>query len=61
MSTDPAVSDFAPGVRVVDTRILAVGPNLKPGDGAGVIDSTSRIVTPGFIDTHHPQFETGRR
>ncbi|HEX9347264.1 MAG TPA: twin-arginine translocation signal domain-containing protein, partial [Gemmatimonadales bacterium] len=58
MSMDPAVGDFAPGdVLVEGTKILAVGPNLKPGHGAGVIDATGRIVMPGFIDTHHHQFE----
>src|SRR5438132_5417092 len=50
MSMDPAVGDFAPGdVLVEGTKILAVGPNLKPGDGAGVIDATGRIVMPGFL------------
>src|SRR6266436_2987167 len=62
MSMDPAVGDFAPGdVLVEGTKILAVGPNLKPGHGAGVIDATGRIVMPGFIDTHHHQFETALR
>src|SRR2546422_3369326 len=62
MSMDPAVGDFAPGdVLVQGTKILAVGPNLKPGHGAGVIDATGRIVMPGFIDTHHHQFETALR
>src|SRR6185437_10427152 len=37
--------------------IIAVGPNLRAGDAA-VIDARGRIVMPGFIDTHHHQFET---
>ena len=41
-------------------KILAVGPNLHPGDAA-VIDARGRIVMPGFIDTHHHQFETALR
>jgi len=62
MSMDPDVGDFAPGdVLVEGTKILAVGPNLQPGAGAGVIDATGRIVMPGFIDTHHHQFETALR
>jgi 5-methylthioadenosine/S-adenosylhomocysteine deaminase len=62
MSMDPDVGDFAPGdVLVEGTKILAVGPNLKPGPGARVIDATGRIVMPGFIDTHHHQFETALR
>ena len=41
-------------------KILAVGPNLHAG-GAAVIDARGRIVMPGFIDTHHHQFETALR
>src|SRR5882672_8336152 len=58
MSMDPGVGDFAPGDVLVDgKKIIAVGPNLQ-ATGAGVIDATGRIVMPGFIDTHHHQFET---
>jgi 5-methylthioadenosine/S-adenosylhomocysteine deaminase len=62
MSMDPRVGDLAQGdVLVEGKKILAVGPNLKPGSGAGVINATGRIVMPGFIDTHHHQFETALR
>jgi cytosine/adenosine deaminase-related metal-dependent hydrolase len=44
-------------VLVEGKKILAVGPNLRAG-GAAVIDARGRIVMPGFIDTHHHQFET---
>src|SRR4029453_18122513 len=61
MSMDPAVGDFAQGdVLVEGKKIVAVGRNLHPG-GAGVIDARGRIVMPGFIDTHHHQFETALR
>jgi hypothetical protein len=45
MSMDPDVGDFV------------VGPNLR-ASGAAVIDARGRIVMPGFVDTHHHQFET---
>ena len=41
-------------------KIVAIGPNLQAGD-ADEIDARGRIVMPGFIDTHHHQFETALR
>jgi 5-methylthioadenosine/S-adenosylhomocysteine deaminase len=61
MSLDPKVGDFAQAdVLVEGKKILAVGPNLQAGNAA-VIDAAGRIVMPGFIDTHHHQFETALR
>jgi 5-methylthioadenosine/S-adenosylhomocysteine deaminase len=61
MSMDPSVGDFAKGDVLVEGRnIIAVGKNL-PVAGATQIDATGRIVMPGFIDTHHHQFETALR
>src|SRR5499427_47329 len=47
-------------VLIEGTKIVAVGPNLRAG-GAAEIDARGRIVMPGFIDTHHHQFETALR
>ena len=47
-------------VLVEGKKILAVGPNLPAGNAAE-IDATGRIVMPGFVDTHHHQFETALR
>jgi 5-methylthioadenosine/S-adenosylhomocysteine deaminase len=61
MSMDPKVGDFAQAdVLVEGKKILAVGPNLA-APGIPVIDARGRIVMPGFIDTHHHQFETALR
>jgi cytosine/adenosine deaminase-related metal-dependent hydrolase len=58
---DPAVGDFVQAdVLVEGKKILAVGPNLHAG-GAGEIDARGKIVMPGFVDTHHHQFETALR
>ena len=61
LSMDPNVGDFAGGdVLVSGKRIEAVGPNLEAGDAA-VVDASGMIVIPGFVDTHHHQFETALR
>jgi cytosine/adenosine deaminase-related metal-dependent hydrolase len=61
MSLDPNVGDFPQAdVLVEGKKIVAIGPNLHAGN-ATVIDARGRIVMPGFIDTHHHQFETALR
>src|SRR5580704_9535440 len=62
MSMDyPNVGDFAQAdVLVEGNKIVAVGPHIAAGT-ADVIDARGRIVMPGFIDTHHHQFETALR
>jgi cytosine/adenosine deaminase-related metal-dependent hydrolase len=61
MSMDKNVGDFPQAdVLIEGKRILAIGPNLAAG-GVPVIDARGRIVMPGFIDTHHHQFETALR
>src|SRR5262245_13925684 len=61
MSMDPQVGDFAQAdVLIEGKKIVAVAPKLK-ASGAAVIDAGGRIVMPGFIDTHHHQFETALR
>src|SRR5467141_1647831 len=64
MTMDPSMpnkGEFAQAdVLVEGKKILAVGPNLHAG-GAAEIDARGKIVMPGFIDTHHHQFETALR
>lgn len=61
LSMDPSVGDFVEGdVLVSGGKIEAVGARLDAGD-AEVIDATGMVVMPGFIDTHHHQFETALR
>ncbi|MEJ8572015.1 amidohydrolase family protein [Microbaculum marinum] len=61
LSMDPEVGDFENAdVLIEGSRIVAIGPNLDVGD-AEVIEAAGMIVMPGFIDTHHHQFETAIR
>lgn len=61
LSMDPAVGDFAAGdVLIEGHRIVEVAPSIEAGD-AQIIDAAGRVVMPGFIDTHHHQFETALR
>lgn len=61
LSMDAAVGDFAAAdVLVEGKKIVAVGRNIDAGD-AQVIDAAGMIVMPGFIDSHHHQFETALR
>ncbi len=60
LSLDPAVGDHAQAdVLIEGTKILAVGPNAgASASSAYVVDATGMIVMPGFVDTHHHQYET---
>ncbi len=61
LSMDAAVGNFAQGDVLIDgKRIVEVGPAIDAPDAA-VIDAAGKIVMPGFIDTHHHQFETALR
>ncbi|MCU0900223.1 MAG: amidohydrolase family protein [Cypionkella sp.] len=61
LSMDAAVGNFARGdVLIEGSKILAVAAQIDAGDAA-VIDAAGHVVMPGFIDTHHHQFETALR
>ena len=60
MTMDPHFGNFPQAdVLVQGKKILAVGPNLNAS--GPTIDASGAIVMPGFIDTHHHQFETALR
>src|SRR5262249_37906028 len=60
MSMDKDVGDFVQAdVLVEGKKIVAVGQNLSAS--GTVIDARDKIVMPGFVDTHHHQFETALR
>ena len=61
LSLDPRVGDFEKADVLIDgTKIAAIGPNVAAGN-AEVIDCAGAIIMPGFITTHHHQYETLQR
>ncbi|MGK3994133.1 amidohydrolase family protein [Sorangium sp. So ce1024] len=61
LSMDPSVGDFAQGdVLIQGSKIVAVGPHLV-APGAAVVNAAGTIVMPGFVDTHHHQYQTALR
>jgi cytosine/adenosine deaminase-related metal-dependent hydrolase len=61
MTMDPQMGDFVQADVLVEGKtIKEIGRNLHVW-GAGEIDARGKIVMPGFVDTHHHQFETALR
>ncbi len=61
LSLDPKVGDFERADVLIDGKTIArIGPDLSAAD-AEVIDCSGTIVMPGFITTHHHQYETLQR
>ena len=58
LSLDPRVGDFEKADVLIDGKTIAqIAPNISAGD-AEVVDCSGTIVMPGFITTHHHQYET---
>jgi 5-methylthioadenosine/S-adenosylhomocysteine deaminase len=61
LSLDARVGDFERADVLVDGKLIAnIAPDIPAGD-AEVIDCSGTIVMPGFITTHHHQYETLQR
>jgi 5-methylthioadenosine/S-adenosylhomocysteine deaminase len=61
LSLDSRVGDFEKADVLIDGKLIAdVAPSIAAGD-AEVIDCSGTIVMPGFITTHHHQYETLQR
>jgi len=60
ITMDPAIGDFQSADVLVDgKKIIAVQPNLGGQvNGAFTIDAQNMIVMPGFINTHHHQYQS---
>lgn len=45
-------------VLISDGEIAKISQSIVPPDGCEVIDCTDKIISPGFIDTHHHGWQT---
>jgi cytosine/adenosine deaminase-related metal-dependent hydrolase len=65
VTMDPQLGELPRGdVLVSGTTITAVGPDLRDhpdAAGATVVDTTGRIVAPGFVDTHRHAWQAQMR
>jgi 5-methylthioadenosine/S-adenosylhomocysteine deaminase len=61
LTLDSKIGDFERADVLIDGKTIAqVAPDLAAGD-AEVVDCSGTIVMPGFITTHHHQYETLQR
>ena len=61
LSLDPKVGDFEKADVLIDGKVIVnVAPDISATD-AEVVDCSGTIVMPGFITTHHHQYETLQR
>lgn len=61
LSMDEETGNFVSGSILIEgSKIIAVDNEIDAPD-AEVIDASGKIVMPGFVDTHHHQFETALR
>lgn len=43
---------------IENKRIARIAQNITPQNGTKVIDCTDKLVSPGFVDTHHHLWQT---
>src|SRR5215471_1435711 len=61
LTLDSKIGDFETADVLIDGKMIAeVAPNIPVSD-AEVVDCSGTIVMPGFVTTHHHQYETLQR
>jgi cytosine/adenosine deaminase-related metal-dependent hydrolase len=43
---------------IQDGKIVRIAPDIEPPKYSEVIDCTDKLISPGFIDTHHHGWQT---
>jgi cytosine/adenosine deaminase-related metal-dependent hydrolase len=52
------VVPYQSSVLISNGKIAKIAQSIVPPDGCEVIDCTNKIISPGFIDTHHHGWQT---
>jgi cytosine/adenosine deaminase-related metal-dependent hydrolase len=61
LSLDPKIGDFEKADILIDGKTIAqIAPDIPVSD-AEIVDCSGAIVMPGFVTTHHHQYETLQR
>lgn len=45
-------------ILIEGNKISKIEPNIDVADGIEVLDCTDKLISPGFIDTHHHVWQT---
>lgn len=56
--TDDHITPTKSDILVEGSRIAKIGPSISPPSGCEIIDCTKKVISPGFIDTHHHVWQT---
>ncbi|WBV56342.1 amidohydrolase family protein [Chryseobacterium daecheongense] len=61
-SQDVKVGNFRKADILIEGKIIKeIKPDIEQGEDTYVIDASEYIIMPGFVDTHHHQYETAIR
>lgn len=61
-SQDSKVGNFKKADILIEGKVIReIKPNIEKSEGVHVIDAAGYIVMPGFVNTHHHQYETAMR
>ncbi|KAF5023092.1 hypothetical protein F66182_4849 [Fusarium sp. NRRL 66182] len=54
---DDKVSAIKTDILIENDRIARIGKDLVPLEDADIIDCTDKLISPGFVDTHHHMWQ----
>lgn len=55
---DDHVNPVKANVLIIDNKIVEIAPSIAPRSDTIQIDCTGKIISPGFVDTHHHLWQT---